>query len=48
MSSLGGPVYLPSVMFSRSGVTLDDLSPGDISALCGRETVVADSLSELP
>jgi NifB/MoaA-like Fe-S oxidoreductase len=40
-------VILPSVMFNHDMLTIDDLSPRDISRLTGREVKVAQSLTEL-
>lgn len=40
-------VILPSVMFNHDMLTIDDLSPGDLSRLTGRKVLIIDSLEEL-
>jgi NifB/MoaA-like Fe-S oxidoreductase len=43
-----GPFFLPSVMFNSDSLTLDDLTPADISRAADAEVSVADSLAGLP
>ena len=41
------PVFLPRVMFNHDMLTLDDLSPGDIEQLTGREIKIACGVEDL-
>jgi putative radical SAM enzyme (TIGR03279 family) len=40
-------VILPSVMFNHDMLTIDDLSPDDLSRLTGRKVLIIDGLEEL-
>ncbi|MCK4504242.1 MAG: DUF512 domain-containing protein [Candidatus Aegiribacteria sp.] len=41
------PVYLPRSMFNHNMLTLDDLSPGDIAQMTGREIIIACGVEDL-
>jgi NifB/MoaA-like Fe-S oxidoreductase len=43
-----GPFFLPAVMFNRDGLTLDDMTVGEMSAAAGTAFRVAASLRRLP
>jgi NifB/MoaA-like Fe-S oxidoreductase len=44
----GGPLFLPSVMFSHEGLTLDDLTADELSGSTGHDVHVEDSIHLLP
>lgn len=43
---LGQQVVLPRVMFDQSGISLDDMTPDDISRAVGRPVALSNTLSE--